>query len=240
MAVRPARYTSPVPRPFTLLDAVDTPDGRLELRRRGERDFMISLDGRVLMTSRLTRSELAVAELGCAPVRGRPAPRVLIGGLGLGFTLRAALDALPRAARVTVAELNEAVVRWCRGPAAVLTGDALADPRVEVVVSDVADVVRRAAKGPKLDAIVVDLYLGPDDARGGDAHPLYGRAMLRNVADALTPGGVYSVWSEEESPSFARRLASLGFSVTVERPGGGGPRHAVYVARRPAGQGRRA
>ncbi len=224
-----------MPRPFVLLESVDTPEGLLELRRRGDRDFMISIGGRVLMTSNLHESELAVAELGCAPIRARAAPRVLIGGLGLGFTLRAALDVLPKTARVTVAELNEAVVRWCRGPAAALTGGAVSDPRVEVAIGDVADAIRAAAKGPRLDAIVLDLYVGPDDARGGDAHPLYGRAILRSAFDALTAGGVYAVWSEEKSASFERRLRVSGFAVELVRPRGGGPRHAVYIAKKPGG-----
>src|SRR5947209_6254829 len=126
-----------MPRPFTLIDSVPTPEGPLELRVRGEGDFMITIAGRVLMSSHLHRSEVAVAELGVAPIRKRPSPRVLIGGLGLGFTLRAALDALPRGASVVVAELNPAVVRWCQGPCATLTNHALSDPRVTVVEGDV-------------------------------------------------------------------------------------------------------
>src|SRR5690349_7353098 len=119
-----------MPRAFTLVEKVDTPDGPLELRKSGERHFMITIAGRVLMTSQLTRSETALAQLACLPIRDRAAPRVLIGGLGLGFTLRAALDTLPKKARVEVAELNPSVERWCRGPLAVLTQGAVSDPRV--------------------------------------------------------------------------------------------------------------
>src|SRR5690606_22986015 len=163
----------PMPRPFLLIDSVDTPEGKLELRRRGEREMMVSIAGRVLMSSALHRSERAVAELACRRLGPRRAPRVLIGGLGLGYTLRAALDALPGDAKVVVAELNEAIVRWCRGEAAALTEGAALDPRVAVIVGDVTDRIREAARGAPFDAVIVDLYLGPDERSGGDAHPLY-------------------------------------------------------------------
>src|SRR5262245_43862026 len=125
-----------------------TRDGLLELRQRGESDFMILIGGRVLMTSMITSSELALAERGCALVADRPAPRVLIGGLGLGFTLRAALDALPSSAQVVVSELNPKVAEWCRGPAAELTNHAASDPRVRIAVGDVMNEIRRVANDP--------------------------------------------------------------------------------------------
>lgn len=219
-----------MPRAHTLIERVDTPEGPLELRQSGERSFMITIAGRVLMTSQRTRSELAVAELACAVLAGRPAPRVLIGGLGLGFTLRAALDALPRkGTKVEVAELNPAVERWCRGPLAVLTNDAVSDPRVRVVLGDVAASIREA-QGPRYDAIILDLYLGPVDLPRGRVDPLYGSEILEHTAAALKPGGVYSVWSEEPNTRFEERLRKLGFKVDLVRPQGGGPRHAVYVA----------
>lgn len=208
---------------------------------------MITVAGRVLMTSVLMRSEVAVAVLGCAPVRDRAAPRVLIGGLGLGFTLRAALDVLPRRASVTVAELNPRVVEWCRGPVAVLTDDALSDPRVNVVVGDVIREVRAVAsagKRPRWDAIVLDLYEGPraearskSRAGSGAVDPLYGPEVLAKVWEALSPGGAYAVWSEDPDPSFEKRLRDLGFRLELTRTHGGGPRHAVYVARKPPAPG---
>src|SRR4051812_6554006 len=204
-----------MPRPFQLLDSVATPEGQLELRKRGERDFMISIAGRVLMSTQIHRSEVAVAELACAPLKGKKAPRVLIGGLGLGFTLRAALDALPKDARVLVAELNEPVVRWCRGPAAVLTKDALSDRRVEVVVGDVTTQIRRVAADPGLprfDAIVLDLYVGPGHA---GTEGLYGREILKRSYDALAAQGIYSVWGEEPSPAFEARLNAAGFKAEL-------------------------
>jgi spermidine synthase len=227
-----------MPRAFTLLDRVETPEGPLELRKRGERDFMISIAGRVLMSSIIHRSEVAVAELGCAPICKRPAPRVLIGGLGLGFTLRAALDLLPRNARVEVAELNAAVHAWCQGPLSGLTNAAVADPRVAVVIADVATRIRQHAHGPaRCDAIILDLYVGPKNlargsARAGkaDCDPLYGHELLRASHAALSAGGVYAVWAEEPSVSFERRLQEVGFRVELVRPQGGGPRHAVYIA----------
>lgn len=219
-----------MPRPFTLLDRVDTPEGPLELRQRGERDFMITIAGRVLMTSNLHRSELAVAELACALIQKRPDARVLIGGLGLGYTLRAALDALAKSTHVCVAELNPVVERWCRGPLAPLTNDALSDRRVEVFIGDVTQQIRRAAAkgGQRYDAIILDLYVGPADLPRGQHDPLYGSEIVRATHAALTPGGVYTVWAEDGNRSFLERLTRTGFKAELLRVDGGGPRHAVY------------
>src|SRR5205823_1736782 len=129
---------SSMTRPWHTVARVDTAEGALELRRRGDADFLITIAGRVLMTSQARRSEEALATL---PLRDRPPPRVdrvLIGGLGMGYTLRAALDVLPATARVTVVELNADVAAWCRGPLAPLTDGAVADSRVTIVVGDVA------------------------------------------------------------------------------------------------------
>lgn len=229
------RATTPhMPRAFTLLDRVDVPEGSLELRKRGEADFMITLNGRVLMSSLIHRSEVAVAELGCAPIRQRPAPRVLVGGLGLGYTLRAALDALPRSARVQVAELNAAVKSWCEGPLAALTNKAALDLRVSVIIDDVSACVRRAARAgsERLDAIIVDLYEGPRDLKPGQRDPLYGMEILRHTHAALSEGGVYAVWAEDPNLAFEQRLRMVGFQVEYARVRGGGPRHAVYVAKK--------
>lgn len=225
-----------MPRAFTVLDRVETSDGTLELRRRGERDFMITLNGRVLMSSNIHRSEVALAELGCAPIRQRPAPRVLVGGLGLGYTLRAALDALPRSARVQVAELNAVVKAWCEGPLADLTGKATLDERVTVLIDDVSACVRRAARAgaQRFDAIIVDLYEGPRELKPGQRDPLYGLEILRHTHAALTEGGVYAVWAEDPNQAFEQRLRSVGFQVEYARVRGGGPRHAVYVAQKRA------
>lgn len=231
-----------MPTPWTIIDRAETPEGPLELRARGNNDLMILHAGRVLMSSRIHRSELAVAELGCAPIADRKAPRVLIGGLGLGFTLRAALDALPKNASVVVAELNEAVVKWCQGPAATVTKNAAGDARAKVVVADVTRLIRDAAngKGKPFDAIILDLYVGPTDGRGArneQRHPLYGDTITKQVHTALTPGGVYAVWGEDRSRSFEARLGRTGFSTEFVLSRGGGPRHAVYVAQKKAAAG---
>jgi spermidine synthase len=157
---------------------------------------------------------------------------VLIGGLGMACTLRAALDALPAGAAVVVAELHETIVRWCRGPLAGLSGGAVDDPRVEVRVGDVAEAIRAAAapSGPRFDAVMLDLYEGPYPAAQPTAHPHYGPAALARTRAALAPGGVFAVWSEEPDARFERALAAAGFAVRRERPGRGGRRHAVYVA----------
>lgn len=213
---------------------MDTDDGPLELRRRGDDEFLITIDGRVLMNGVANRSELALAELACAALPSAHRPRVLIGGLGLGLTLRAALDALPSPARVTVAELTPAVVRWCHGPARVASGDALADPRVTVEVDDVARVIAHAAQAggdARYHGVVLDLYEGPHEATQRADDPFYGSAALARSRAALHPGGVLAVWSEEPDAAFARRLTAAGFEHALHRPGKGGRRHAVYLAR---------
>lgn len=218
-------------RPWETLETVASTAGPLVLRRRGERDFLIGLGTRVLMTSAAHRSEQRLAERACEGLDAVAAARVLIGGLGMGYTLRAALDVLRADARVVVAELEPAVVRWCEGPLAPLTGGAVRDPRVELVVADVARVIREAPPGA-FHAIALDLFEGPRGGRGEAAHPLYGDAALRSCARALARGGVLAVWSEADAPGFARRLAAAGFVARRERAGRGGRRHPLYVARR--------
>ncbi len=222
-----------MPRPYELLDSTQTDEGLLELRRR-DRDYMILIGGRVLMTSHLTTSELALAESGCAPVAHLPKPRVLIGGLGLGFTLRAALGALPRGAHVIVCELNEKVIEWCRGPVAEANGRAALDPRVEMRLGDVTDVVRKTAENPqapRYDAILWDLYVGPE-RKAAAKHPLYGDESIKNVSLALNVGGVFGVWGETESPALEERMKKFSLSPELLRTGGAGLRHAVYLAKK--------
>lgn len=216
-------------RPWQTIERVDTTEGPLELRQRGERDFLITIDGRVLMTSAAHRSEDALAELACAALRGLPRPRVMVGGLGMGYTLRAALGHLPPGAAVTVVELNPQVVAWCRGPLAALTDDALGDRRVEVQVADVAHAIAAAPAGG-YDAIVLDLYEGPHHAVNPPADPLYGELALRRTREALRPGGILAVWSEEADRPFASRLQAAGFEVARHRSGGGRV-HVIYLAR---------
>ena len=215
-------------RPWQTIARVATSEGALELRQRGPRDFLITIAGRVLMTSQARRSEEALATL---PLRDRRPPAlgaVLLGGLGMGYTLRAALDVLPPSARVTVVELNADVVAWCRGPLAVLTDDAVDDPRVTVAIGDVAEAIAAAPAGA-FDAIVLDLYEGPHAATQSRDDPLYGAAALARTRRALAPGGVLAVWSEEADAGFERRLADARFRVEKHRAGRGGRAHIVYL-----------
>ena len=205
-------------RPLELLASVSTTEGELQLRRRTPDEFLITVDGRVLMSSADRRSEEAVATLACKELVGREAPRVLIGGLGMGYTLRAALDALPAKAHVTVAELTAEVETWCRGPLAPLTGAAVLDPRVSVVIDDVSRVIAAVSPGG-YDAIILDLYEGPHTTARGD-EPFYGRTALARSFAALSPGGVLAIWSEDLNEGFPRRMSEAGFTTSVHRPGG--------------------
>lgn len=216
------------------LETVATSDGPLELRRRAENGFLIAIGGRVLMNSRANRSEVALGTLACRALDRRPAPRVLIGGLGMGCTLRACLDVLPPRAEVVVVELNPDVIRWCQsGPLAELTARATADPRVTVRHGDVAEAIREAgARGAKrFDALILDLYEGPHPNTPRD-HPHYGQDALAAAYAALHKRGVFAVWSEDPSAPFEKHLARAGFAVRAERPGRGGRRHVVYLAER--------
>ena len=225
-----------MPRPFEQLDTAETDEGLFVLRRRGDHDYMILVGGRVLMTSTITTSELALAENGCAMVAHIPRPRVLIGGLGLGFTLRAALTALPARSSIVVAELNQKVIDWCKGPVAAENGGAALDKRVEFFVGDVTEAIRQVAADdsrPRFDAILWDLYVGPKRKGGGD-DPLYGDESIANTSRALNEGGVFGVWGETPSPAFEERLRKCSFSPELIRTGGAGLRHAVYLATKKA------
>jgi len=218
--------------PWKTLESVATADGTLELRQRGERDFLITVNSLVLMNSSLHRSEVALGEVACSHLKGQTGPRVLVGGLGMAFTLRAVLDQLPASASVVVAELNPVVLEWCRGPLAFLTGGAASDPRVTVEIANVADLISRSALNRKcFDAVVLDLYTGPHAKSHKVEDPLYGSIAIEMTRAALNPGGVFAVWGENYDQAFEKRLSSAGFSVVTDRPGRGGLRHVVYLAR---------
>jgi spermidine synthase len=219
--------------PWRTIDGFDTPDERIELRQRGDRSALITIGGRVLMTSVAHRSETELARLACAAFAGRPRTHHLIGGLGMGYTLRAMLDELPATARVTVVELHAPVVAWCRGPLSALTDGAIADSRVKVVVRDVAEVIAAAPAGT-YDTIVLDLYEGPHQANNRVSDPLYGPAALERARKALRPGGVLAVWSEEPDRPFEARLRAAGFQVQRHVRGRGGRAHTIYIAVLPA------
>lgn len=221
--------------PWKIIDNVPTSAGLLELRQRGARDFLITIGGQVLMNSLAHRSEVALGELACGHLRQHHAPRVLVGGLGMAFTLRAVLDQLPPSGQVVVAELNSVVVQWCLGPLAALTDAAAADPRVTVEITDVSAFIRQCAGQPAktFDAIVLDLYTGPDTGTHWRDDPLYGSRAIAHARAALRPGGVFAIWGESPDAGFTRRLSEAGFDVSTTRPGRGGLRHVVYVAKCP-------
>ena len=225
-------------KPWRIVDSIDTDEGLLDLRQRGETDFLITIDSRVLMNSLTNMSEIVLSELACEPLKNKKNPRVLVGGLGMGFTLKAAIDNLPTDAEVVVAELNPIIVKWCQGPIAHLTDGAVDDPRVKVVIDNVAMVIRHAAKKGKenrFDAIILDLYEGPYEGDKGRGEYLYGDMALKLSRTALKAGGVFAVWSEDPDKSFEKRLKAAKFSVNRQRPGRGGRRHVVYIARKASG-----
>jgi spermidine synthase len=203
-------------KPWELLERTAAPDGAsLALMRRDD-EYVIFAGATPLMSSRVHGSEDALATLGCERAKALEAPCVLIGGLGLGFTVRAALDLLPPAASVIVCELVPAVVAWNRGPLGPLAAHPLDDPRVRVVVGDVTETLR--ASPERFDAVLLDVDNGPDALATSGNAALYADAGLAAVHDSLTHGGVLAVWSAADDRKFARRLRNAGFSVRTERP----------------------
>ena len=222
--------------PWTTLDTAALPDGSgdLRLKQRGT-EFSIMLGSNELMNSRLSGSEEALATLVCERLGQRRQPSVLIGGLGMGFTLRAALAHLPGDAQVEGAELIPAVVAWARGPMAAVFADCLDDPRVQISVTDVAAALA-AGKG-RYDAILLDVDNGPEGLTVAGNDQLYGAAGLQAAKAALRPGGILAVWSSGPDHGFTRRLRHAGFAteeVTARaRRTGGGARHVIWLATRP-------
>jgi len=205
--------------------------GELRLMQRGA-EFSILAGSIELMGSRLSGSEEALASLACARIRDRPRPHVLIGGLGMGFTLRAALAALGPGASVTVAELVPEVVAWARGPLAAVHGQCLLDPRVTVFEGDVADKIVGAPSA--YDAILLDVDNGPQGLMRKSNDDLYDAYGLREAYAALRTGGVLAVWSSAPDPAFTKRLRAVGYGVeelrvwAKGRPGGA--RHVIWLA----------
>jgi spermidine synthase len=222
--------------PRILIDSAPMPGGTGELRlfRRGD-DFSISIGATELMTSRAAGSEEALARIACERIAGRHRLAVLIGGLGMGFTLRAALAALPADAEVTVAELVPAVVAWARGPLAALFVGSLDDPRVTVVEDDVAETIARGQGA--WDAILLDVDNGPGGLSIDTNDRLYAAAGLRAARFALKPGGILAYWSSHPDAAFTRRLDAERFSVEeipVRSAGRKGARHHLWFAMAPA------
>ena len=221
--------------PWQQLDHASTPDGagELSLHRRGD-EYSIRIDRRELMNSRQHGSEEAMASLACASLARADRPRVLVGGLGMGFTLAATTACLPASASVDVAELSDAVIRWNRGPLRALAGDPLADGRVQVEQGDIRYLLERCEG--RYDAILLDVDNGPEGLTQASNEWLYGRPGLARLGRALASRGVLSVWSASSDKRFTKRLRAAGFDVQTHRvrarAPGKGPMHTIWVGRK--------
>lgn len=221
--------------PWELLDSSPVPGGSetLYLYRR-DTEFSIRVDGCELMNSRVHGSEDALAERVCARLGDHSSPKVLVGGLGMGFTAAAALQNLGAQAQVVVAELVPAVVAWNRGPLAHLAGYPLTDSRITIQESDVALIL--TAERQTFNAVMLDVDNGPDGLTRSDNDWLYGRAGLKATYSALKPAGILAVWSASPDPAFSKLLHQTGFSVeeVMVRARGrkGGSRHMIWLAQR--------
>ncbi|CAA9516963.1 MAG: hypothetical protein AVDCRST_MAG09-1968 [uncultured Sphingomonas sp.] len=219
--------------PRELVATARIPGGaEMKLYRRGH-DHMILVDRDELMSTRMSGSEEALARLTAERLGARPRQHWLIGGYGMGFTLRAALKVLPSDARVTIAELVPEIVGWAEAPMAALTGASLQDPRVRIHIGDVADVIAAAPAG--FEAVLLDVDNGPDALVRPENDALYSPAGLARTRAALRPGGLLSIWSAAPDPRFSRTLAAAGFAVEEQvvraRANGKGPRHHIWFAR---------
>ena len=218
--------------PLEHLDTAQVPGASAATRRRRGGDFMITLDRNELMNSRMSGSEEALATMTAERLAGRKGQHWLVGGYGMGFTLRTALAVLGSDARLTVAELVPKIVEWARGPMAGLTGGCLDDPRVTLVQADVA--LQIAAGRDAYDAILLDVDNGPDGLVRAGNDRLYTREGLAAAKAALTPGGVLAVWSAGKDPVFAGRLRKAGFAVEEvqvrARSNGKGAKHTIWFA----------
>ena len=217
-----------------LVGVAEVPDGPpLRLFRRGA-DFMIVLERNELMSTRMSGSEVALGTMTCDRLADRPAAHLLVGGYGMGFTLRAVLAQLGPDASVTVAELVPGIIEWARGPMAALADGCLDDPRVALEIGDVGATIRSAAR--RYDAILLDVDNGPDGLTRPGNDGLYGPRGLAAAHSALRAGGVLAVWSAAPDPRFARRLGDSGFDVEEvkvrARENGKGATHVIWFATR--------
>jgi spermidine synthase len=220
-------------RPWTLLGTATVPGGGagLRLMQRGD-EFVIMAGTNPLMNSRMSGSEEDLATLSWSRIAGRANAHILVGGLGMGFTLRAALAVMPKDARITVAEIVPEIVDWARGPLAPIFAGSLEDLRVTIEVADVVAVIGKAKA--RYDAILLDVDNGPEGLSRDGNDRLYSLAGLGKTKSALRPGGLLAVWSAHPDAKFTARLASAGFSAeevaTRARHGGKGARHTIWLA----------
>jgi spermidine synthase len=222
-----------IPIPWELLGEARTPEGtHMTLTRRGG-EYMILADGKDLMSNRMKGSEEELARVGCERARKLESPCVLVGGLGMGFTLRATLDVLPPDATVVVAELMSSVVEWNRGPLGPLAGHPLADRRTKLALGDVGALLRESPG--RFDAILLDVDNGPAAFSQASNAGLYDNGGLLMIRAALRPEGVLAVWSAWDDRKFEHRLRHHGFeheTVHVRaRLQKGGPVHTIFVGR---------
>ncbi|MCY1670764.1 spermidine synthase [Novosphingobium sp. SL115] len=224
-------------KPRELLGTAQVPDGEELKLYRHDQDFMIVLGHNELMSTRQNGSEIALATQSWARISKAPRPAMLIGGYGMGFTLRAALEKLPQDAHITVAELVPEIIEWAKGPMKDLEAGCLDDPRVRLVMADVAEVISANALsvgGTGYDAILLDVDNGPDGLVRRGNNRLYTMRGLRTAMDALRPGGVLAIWSAARDPNFTQRLKAAGFTVDeVEvraRTNGKGAKHVIWFA----------
>lgn len=218
-------------KPIRVLERAQTSEGDPLTLSERDGDYTIRIGSMELMSTRRHASEERLAERACAHLTDRRGARVLIGGLGFGFTLRACLTALPPDAEVVVAELNEAVITWNRNPAYPLAAEPLRDPRVRLVNADVARVI---AQGP-YDAIMLDVDNGPEALCAPANAALYDAGGLARARSVLRPGGCLAIWSAGPADTFPKRFRAAGYEVEVERAfahGTTGGRHTLFFGHR--------
>ncbi|AMK17122.1 hypothetical protein K663_03675 [Sphingobium sp. MI1205] len=220
--------------PRELIDTAPVPGGQeLKLYRRGA-DHMIVLDRNELMSSRMSGSEKALAVMTLERLKGRGAPHLLIGGYGMGFTLRAALAEMGQGGRIMLVELVPKIIEWARGPMAELAAGCLDDPRVTLIEGDVAAEI--ASAHGSYDAILLDVDNGPDGLTAPANDRLYSTSGLATAKAALKPGGILAIWSAGSDDPFTRRLRNAGFDVdevaVKARDNGKGPRHVIWFAQK--------
>ena len=217
------------------IDLAGDTEGALQLYRRGD-DFMITIGNNELMNSRVYGSEQALAELSCAAIKNISSPHILIGGYGMGFTLRSALNALGEDAHIIIAELIPDIIEWAKGPMKLLTQNALDDNRVSLRIADVRELIIQGKEGARFDAILLDVDNGPDGLTKADNDSLYSESGLMTAKSALNSGGILAIWSAHPSSKFTKQLKQCGFKtcehIVRARTNGKGARHTIWIAKK--------